>query len=408
MILAALLDHFDLSNRAASLPHAETVTEFPAPQYTGKQVVKAGRALLEPMPWISDDDERSNHYRSVFRIAYDWRASHAYPMRRIRQELRANLYIARMKGLTAARLKRMSSIRKKLERNTITLAQIQDIGGCRAILHDSNSVMALIQSYREGNTSHKVREERSYIEMPRPSGYRSHHIVLEFRPGDRAEEPYEGRRIELQLRTRLQHSWATAVESMGLVLRQDLKAGQGNADWLRFFELTSSAFARFEGTPDVPNAPKGNGLVAEIKEMNKKLGALVRLETINQSFNFYENNTSLGARYFLIQFDNSARTMEVTGYEQASRASARYGDQEEQHSNRDTVMVEVDRVRDLKEAYPNYYLDVSLFTHNLVRILNGEPLITTISRQRLQKTAQEYDLNWLKNWQFFRRKAKRH
>ena len=34
---------------------------------------------------------------------------------------------------------------------------------------------------------------------------------------DRDAELYNGRRIEIQVRTRLQHAWATAVEGVGLV-----------------------------------------------------------------------------------------------------------------------------------------------------------------------------------------------
>lgn len=54
--------------------------------------------------------------------------------------------------------------------------------------------------------------------------------------------------IELQVRTRLQHAWATAVETMGTFIDHSLKSSQGPQDWLDFFSLIGNAFAYVEGT----------------------------------------------------------------------------------------------------------------------------------------------------------------
>jgi hypothetical protein len=117
------------------------------------------------------------------------------------------------KGLTAARMKRMKSIRKKLARLSTSLIQTQDIGGCRAILDSMDEVRAVVDLYRKSNGPHHIREDRSYIENPKDGGYRSHHLVFEFQ-GQDDEVVYNGRRIEVQLRTQLQHAWATAVEAV--------------------------------------------------------------------------------------------------------------------------------------------------------------------------------------------------
>ena len=55
--------------------------------------------------------------------------------------------------------------------------------------------------------------------------------------------------IELQIRTRLQHAWATAVETMGIFIDHSLKSSQGPQDWLDFFSLVGNAFAYIEGSP---------------------------------------------------------------------------------------------------------------------------------------------------------------
>jgi Region found in RelA / SpoT proteins len=87
-----------------------------------------------------------------------------------------------------------------------------------------------------------LREEDDYIARPKPDGYRSHHLMFNFRDRRNAGI-HDGRRIEVQLRTRLQHSWATAVEAVGLFRGEDLKGNQGNPKWLRLFTLMSAEFA---------------------------------------------------------------------------------------------------------------------------------------------------------------------
>src|SRR5690606_31823478 len=116
-------------------------------------------------------------------------------------------------GFTAARPKRMASIRRKLATTTLHLDQIQDIAGCRAVLDNIEGAHKLVASIRE-QFPHHIRREFPYIEKPKKDGYRSHHFALDFTPNGKCD----GRRVELQIRTRLQHSWATAVEAVGLFL----------------------------------------------------------------------------------------------------------------------------------------------------------------------------------------------
>ncbi|MBV8457910.1 MAG: RelA/SpoT domain-containing protein [Acetobacteraceae bacterium] len=93
-----------------------------------------------------------------------------------------------------------------------------------------------------------------YIVNPKNDGYRSHHLMLTYK-GRGPLSVFTGRTIELQVRTRLQHSWATSIEAVGLFRREELKNNQGSADWLRLFKLMSAEFSEAECCPLPPDIP---------------------------------------------------------------------------------------------------------------------------------------------------------
>ncbi|MGN6268259.1 MAG: RelA/SpoT domain-containing protein [Sphingomonas sp.] len=149
------------------------------------------------------------------------------------------------KAIVAQRIKRLSSIELKLKLKTsMKLTQMQDIGGCRSILKDVKSARALVESYRSSDIKHKLLTEDDYISNPKPSGYRGIHLVYSYL-SDR-KDTYNGLKIELQIRSQLQHAWATAVEVVGTMIDQALKSSLGDEGWLRFFQLMSSEIARTE------------------------------------------------------------------------------------------------------------------------------------------------------------------
>ena len=54
------------------------------------------------------------------------------------------------------------------------------------------------------------------------------------------------RKIELQIRTKLQHDWATTLEVVELFTGQALKSNRGSDDWKSFFRNVSMQFAVME------------------------------------------------------------------------------------------------------------------------------------------------------------------
>lgn len=376
----------DITGDPLALDMADTVVH-----YSKDEVVAAGKALKGTLAYTGGQiDEQTLR---VFRVAHAWRTAHIVPMRKVRSELLwANRRLG-VEAITAARLKRMQSIRKKLRKTPLSLYQIQDIGGCRAIVGSMADFERLRDLYRNGHSRHRLQREDDYITSPRMTGYRGHHLRLKFN-GEGDDSVYNRQFIEVQLRTRLQHAWATAVEAVGLVRREDLKGNDGDADWLRLFALMGSEFAVIEDRPLVPDAPKEKNRRQELRHLEQKLNATACLDRWNRAIQYTEQIDASASGFYLIQFDSEK--MEVT----VQPGSARLLFAEEKKVTKDTVLVELERAEDLKTAYPNYFLDVALFNNCLAAIVSDQalPSLDAPMRRRTApaKPGSDYkvDLSW--------------
>jgi (p)ppGpp synthase/HD superfamily hydrolase len=173
-----------------------------------KEVRQAGEALAKQLIWT---DETADGIRRVFAIAHNWRDSHAYPMRRFRGLLAGQIRKHLEQGSSAvARLKRMPSIRQKLTNQQWPLDKIQDLAGRRAIVTSINDARALIDAMQQ-IPRHTLHREDPYIDRPKGNGYRCHHMVYRY-GGNGDDAVFNDSRIEVQIRTWLQHSWAKPWE----------------------------------------------------------------------------------------------------------------------------------------------------------------------------------------------------
>lgn len=71
---------------------------------------------------------------------------------------------------------------------------------------------------------------KDYIAYPKRNGYRSTHVISRH---DAPEAGLSNLFCETQVRTRLQHAWATALETYDVISRSALKFGGGSEDELR-------------------------------------------------------------------------------------------------------------------------------------------------------------------------------
>ncbi len=355
--------------RVLNIFESEDVADFPQPHFSKREVRRAGDALRGQLLWTPGSSDEAAR---IFRIAYDWRNSHAYPMRRIRQEMAGKVKKLNVDAFTAARTKRMSSIRKKLaNQSTMELTQIQDLGGARAVYTSLADLNILVSAYRNGISRHDLKRDTDYVVNPRVGGYRSHHFVFAYSP-EEDDEAFNGRLIEVQIRTRFQHAWATAVEAVGLVRREDLKGGVGDKDWLRLFDLMSFELSDLDnGKPDHTFADRKRRR-EELKQLDNKIDASSFLRDIGQAFRASESYMNSSARYYSLQYDGENQTVTIKGFSSSVGGAEFYSSAETADtSSRNTVLVEVDKVENLRAAFPNYYLDVAQFSKRLNYAVEG-------------------------------------
>jgi (p)ppGpp synthase/HD superfamily hydrolase len=204
-------------------------------QCTRKDVDAAGAALTA-------ESSAQIDLEAVLGVIDNWRACHAFPLNTFQMYLRSKTKQVDKQGIVAQRIKRLRAIELKLRlMPRLRLSQMQDIGGCRAVVRSVGAVVALHGLYRESQIKHRYLHHDDYIQTPRASGYRGVHLI--YRYYSDKNPAYNGLKIEMQLRTRLQHAWATAVETVGAFKDQPLKSGLGDEQWLRFFALMGSILA---------------------------------------------------------------------------------------------------------------------------------------------------------------------
>ncbi len=319
----------------------------------------------------------------AFLVLTNWRACHGYPINTFQATLRSKLKKIDPDALVAQRLKRTPSIINKLQRiKGMNLARMQDIGGLRAVVNSLPQLQALHQEYKTTVFTHKLVSEYDYVKEPKASGYRSVHLIYKYKL--RYDSPYDGLQLELQMRTKLQHAWATAVETMGTFLRHSLKSSEGPDEWLNFFALVSSAFAHSERMPLVPgyeNLTKAE-TYRKTKVDSERLGVREKLERFSSAVRAIPTTGKKRAAYYLVelQLTGDDSNVKITSFarDKLEEANTQYSSAEREAKSTGTqvVLVAAGSIESLKRAYPNYFLDTHEFLTQLEKIARSKFSVT--------------------------------
>lgn len=208
---------------------------------SGPSKTRVDRAGVELRKWWWGDDPASPEVGQAIDLADEYRATFSNPLKKVTVGVRQFVERETDEVIVGQRLKRLPAIVLKLDRfGSMRLSQMEDIGGCRAILPGGRGeVLGVLRRIKR---NWKVARVDDYDENPKVTGYRAVHVVV--RRDDRL--------VEIQLRTPGQHNWAEAVSRMAARTGHPLKDGRGPADILNYFELVGWAIGEQDHDRSLP------------------------------------------------------------------------------------------------------------------------------------------------------------
>ena len=302
-----------------------------------------------------------------FETLYSWRNSFSpildYYYKKLNLEINENDLI-----VIARRLKRIESIQIKLKRfKTMRLSTLQDIAGVRAVLKDERALNKAFSLLRSQSSKNTLKRLDNYHSIPKDDGYRGVHLVY---------QNAKNKMIEIQLRTQLQHIWATAVEIYGALQQTSFKTGEGDKKWKNFFLLLSSYFALKENCSPTKAHEKlsEKKIKSQLKKAIKELNVIERLNAstcgIKIIISRYNKTKKIG-KYALLELDlkNKTTTLEIFNKKDLPKAIEIYTQRElaiKKEDLKNIVFVNIEDLDKIQQSYPNYFLD----SHKLLEILS--------------------------------------
>lgn len=327
-----------------------------------KRIVK-DEQTLEDLQKLSD--YRAEHSKVI--------KSFVWSLRSVinNKKIKPKITIKSSNVIISQRLKRLPSIINKLKRfPELRLGRMQDLAGARIILPSIKDVEIIgnylkmkLYAHPEKNNFLFVRE-KNYISEPKKDGYRSVHQIYKYQGSK--EKKLKGYQIELQIRTKLQHQWATSVEIIDSIKQQSLKTGGGDACYRDFFKLSSKLIEYIELKKDISEISES--IISTLKKLDEEFNILKTLSSLRVVTSHLDEVK--GKDYLILILDyieNSVRYIAVPE-ENISRDYLMY-EQEYKEERNNVVSVSVENLKKLKKAYPNYFLDAREFVSTISKYI---------------------------------------
>lgn len=321
-------------------------------QYSKKRVRRAGEL-------IGRGDGTPLQVKEARDIISNFRSSHSYPLLSVTVHVRMNALAVNPEAVVARRTKRLPTIIDKLERHpTMAVDSMQDMGGCRVVLSsvaEVDELVARLENVKRAKNT--IQRKYDYIRGPQATGYRGQHLVYSYQA---AKVPYQGHKIEVQIRSELMHSWATAIETMDLFSGTRLKYGEGPEKLKRFFAVTSGLMAFKEGTAPVPGVEGDvDELRAELYNLDEELRVIERLISYSSVVSRFPRS---GRSTILLRLDRRSGQLTVRVFETHPEAEEALAQVEAANDeDMDAVLVVISKIEQLQSAYPNYFANTEAF-----------------------------------------------
>ncbi|MFT6659567.1 MAG: ppGpp synthetase/RelA/SpoT-type nucleotidyltransferase [Maritalea sp.] len=332
---------------------------WPTPLNSKNRIRTAGKRIAKAQRENGDLFWHFNVSRAEYEVAENWRNSHGAVLNTAQAWLRR--LEKDQRPVVGQRLKRFNTIVDKLSTGrSRDLSTMHDIAGVRLIFRNEQELWQFRGKMDASRAKHKRTHDLArfdYIANPKNTGYRGVHDVFERQVGaaDKSSA-WNGMKFEVQLRTTVQHAWATAVEVYDSVQQARFKFEDSKNDAYRQFLLISEMFARVhEGKNScLPNLADKE-LTQQCAALEQKTGmiAMFRSLSIAQTYDALKQNSILQRR--------KDGTLYVWPFRNLSRAIQAISDIEARDETANAVLVAAKTPLHIREAFRNYFDDTSDF-----------------------------------------------
>lgn len=339
---------------------------WPKPLYSKKQVKRSGKYIRDnPTDNYSQTKEGLEHLH----VVSNWRDLHGAVLNT------AQGWIRRLDRSTdiivAQRLKRLDTVLDKLASGRSSdLSTMHDIAGVRVIFESEDDLRVFRKKMEKSRAKHKRKNEidrYDYIKSPKETGYRGVHDVYE--RICTTGTIYNGLKFEVQLRTSVQHAWATAVEIYDLTQGTRLKFSSegGEDDALLHFSYISELLARFhENRPCRFLELSVQDLRTKCLEMEANTRLVTSIKSLRAATRYgkLEKNSVLyltkKRKLYAQQFPSMPKAMEALK------------DLERREDIVNVVLVGAQDPKHIKNAFRNYFSDSAEFVSLYEQALGKE------------------------------------
>lgn len=317
--------------------------------YTGGDIKRLGERLRECKgKHISDED---------LDLLQAHRLSFTEPLFKIFKELTQYKSSVQRSAIIAFRLKRITTIIDKVIRKPeMQLNRMWDVAGIRIIFGDETSARKMVNVILE---NYEVRGKiRDYFEDPKKIGYQAYHIYI--------TEPISGKVVEVQIRTKDTHNWATLVEITDVLYNTRLKEEgyENNVTLGRFHQLVSS---KKELEPDEANflykTLDKYDFITKLAETFRKNSSVVKKQW---------QNVHHKDKYFLIEL-SSESVPKLSSYNDYEKAESDYFKAYKKDEGALIVLTSIPKAtfEQISVAYANYILSYHKFIKDVQEILKA-------------------------------------
>lgn len=291
----------------------------------------------------------------------DYRKNHLEPLTRLTLILQEWLQTYGKEYYIAQRLKRKPQILRKLRRFSVRLTQLQDIGGCRIIVDKNNDVDTLISflfdKFKE-NSSFSIFRSTDYREFGRDdTGYRAYHVVINI----------SGYKIELQIRSKIQHYWSESIERTSVIYGNRLKESEGDSRVISYFKLFSNHLHKIESKLPISSSDEiqlqkmrtiAETVITEASD-EKGLGGHVNEDIVKTMADFETQNKEELNNWILVfdWSDGNFVTWDVVGRntDEATFKYRQYERQFPEEEKYEVVMIGSSDIKSVKQTHSHYF-----------------------------------------------------